>query len=130
MEKHLSSCKREVLGGCTINSQLSTSSLSRSWINCAVESLTLCWHCAGGSVCTQELQPALRRSRTESKALLTAVWQHRSMSRLQQHLSLWLQCCKHTLGCTLANTPSWRGAQKYLRDCAKARLCLAKPELN
>lgn len=52
MEKWWSSHKREVLDECTMNSHLSTSSLSRLWINCAAEALTLCWHCAGGSICT------------------------------------------------------------------------------
>lgn len=55
-EKCLSSHKREVLDGCTMNSQLSTSSLSGLWINCAAEALTFCWHCAGRSICTHELK--------------------------------------------------------------------------
>jgi len=53
-KKRLSSRRTEVLDGCAINSQSSTSSLSRLWINCAVEALTLSWHCVGGSICTRK----------------------------------------------------------------------------
>lgn len=56
MKKCLSCHKREVLGGCTMNSQLFTSSLSRLWINCAAKALTLSWHCARGSICTHVLK--------------------------------------------------------------------------
>lgn len=55
MEKCLSS-HREVLDGCIMNSQLSAGSLSRFWINCAAEALTICWHCADGSICTHVLK--------------------------------------------------------------------------
>jgi len=127
-DKCISSHKREVLDGCAMNSQLSMSSLSRLWINCAAEALTLCWHCAGGVHLYSWAQAQF--SRIESKALAHSVWQHLSMPRLQQNLSLWLQCCKHTLGCTLANTPSWSRVHKYLRDCANGRLYLAKPGLS